>query len=103
MKKTEILIKILLAILFVGCLFDWEYGYYQLVRFLGMVGFAILAYGQYKKNDTWFVIWLASAILINPIFKISLGREIWNIVDIIWAFLLVGSIYINKQIKGEKK
>ena len=68
-----------------------------------MVGFAILAYGQYKKNDTWFVIWLASAILINPIFKISLGKEIWNIVDIIWAVLLIGSIFLTKQAKGEKE
>ncbi|MPM04915.1 hypothetical protein SDC9_51196 [bioreactor metagenome] len=100
MKLTETIIKIVLSILFLVCLLDMPYGYFQLVRFLGMVGFAILAYNTYQKNQTWFVIWLASAILINPIFKISLGREIWNIVDVIWAILLIASIFI-KQTKTE--
>ncbi len=100
MKLNETIIKIVLSILFLVCLLDMPYGYFQLVRFLGMVGFAILAYNTYQKNQTWFVIWLASAILINPIFKISLGREIWNIVDVIWAILLIASIFI-KQTKTE--
>jgi len=100
MKLTETIIKIVLSILFLVCLLNMPYGYFQLVRFLGMVGFAILAYNTYQKNQTWFVIWLASAILINPIFKISLGREIWNIVDVIWAILLIASIFI-KQTKTE--
>lgn len=97
MKGTEI-IKIVLSILFFVCLFDMPYGYFQLVRFLGMVGFAILAYNNYQKSQTWFTIWLASTILINPFFKIALGREIWNIVDIILAIILIASIFIN-QIK----
>ena len=96
-SNTENVIKIVLAILFVCCLFDLPYGYYQLVRFLGMVGFAILAYNQYQKNQTWFIIWFASAILINPLFKISLGRELWNFMDIFWAMLLVLSIFIRKK------
>lgn len=100
MKLTETIIKIILSILFLVCLLDMPYGYFQLVRFLGMVGFAILAYNNYQKYQTWFVIWLASAVLINPILKISLGREIWNIVDVIWAILLIASIFI-KQTKTE--
>lgn len=36
--KVEIAIKVILAILLVGCLYDWSYGYYQLVRFLGIGG-----------------------------------------------------------------
>ncbi len=60
-----------------------------------MVGFGILAFNQYQKNQGLLITWLASAILINPIFKISLGREIWNVVDVIWAILLLASIFIN--------
>lgn len=101
-KKLNI-IKIILIFLFIGCLFDWEYGYYQLVRFLGMVGFGILAFNSYEKNKTWFLIWLSSAILINPIFKIALGRELWNIVDIIWAILLMVSIFIKETKDTERK
>ena len=96
MKSTEAPIKIILSILFLVCLLDMPYGYFQLVRFLGMVGFAILAFKNYQKNQGFFVLWLASAILINPIFKISLGRDIWNIIDVIWAILLVASIFFNQ-------
>ncbi|MBD3627660.1 DUF6804 family protein [Cyclobacterium sp.] len=96
MKVKENIIKIVLSILFLVCLLDMPYGYFQLVRFLGMVGFGILAYHNYQKNQTWFAIWLASAILINPIFKISLGREIWNFVDVIWAIILIASILIHQ-------
>lgn len=101
LNRILLFVKIFLAILFVGCLFDMTYGYFQLVRFLGMVGFGVLALNSYKKNKTWFAIWVSSAILINPIFKIALGREIWNVVDIIWALLLMVSIFIEKKERGE--
>jgi hypothetical protein len=37
-------IKIVLALLFFLCLADMPYGFYQLVRFSGLIGFSILAY-----------------------------------------------------------
>ena len=90
-------IRLVLALMLLLCLLDWSYGYYQLVRFLGMVGFAYLAYNDFNKNKMWSYIWIASAILINPIVKIALGRTIWNIVDVIWAVLLIASvIYQNR-------
>ena len=99
MSKILIFIKILLSILLFGCLFEMSYGYYQLVRFFGMVSFGILAFLTFESNKVWFVIWLSSAILINPIFKIALGREIWNIIDIIWSILLIVSIFIKTENK----
>ena len=90
-------LKLGLAILFLVCLFNMPYGYYQLVRFLGMVGFAVLAYQNYQKNQTWFVIWLASALLINPFIKVSLGRSLWNVADVVWAILLVWSIFEDRR------
>ena len=93
-------IKIILSILFLVCLFDMPYGYYQFVRFLGMIGFGLLAFDNYQKNQTWFVIWISSALLINPFFKIALGRDMWNIVDVIWAVLLIVSMILNKKDVG---
>lgn len=87
------ILKVTLAFLFLLCLLDWSYGYYQLVRFVGMVGFIILAYKEYKNNRQWVWVWVASAILINPLVKIALGRTIWNIMDIVWAVLLIISIF----------
>ena len=37
-------IKVILEILFFICLVDMPYGYYQFVRFAGLIGIAILAY-----------------------------------------------------------
>jgi len=90
-------IKIILSILFLVCLLDMPYGYYQFVRFIGMVGFGLLAFENYQKNQTWFVIWISSALLINPFFKIALGRDMWNIIDLIWAVLLIVSMTLNKR------
>ena len=87
------IVKTGLSVLFLLCLLDWQYGFYQLVRFLGMIGFGILAYNEYEENKNWFVVWISSLILINPFFKIALGRELWNIVDVIWVILLLFSIY----------
>lgn len=90
----EKIIKIGLALLLLGCLADMPYGYFQIVRFLGMIGFGVLAFQEKEKgNDGFFILWLGSAILINPIFKISLGRELWNVVDVIWAVILIATIF----------
>ena len=63
-----------------------------------MIGFGILAYRAYKRKDnTYLVIWTASAILINPIIKIYLGRELWNIIDVIWAIGLIISLKTEKE------
>jgi len=92
MEKT---IKIILAILFLICLTDMPYGYYQFVRFVGLIGFAILA-SQSNKQDrqTETIIYCGLALLFQPIFKITLGREIWNIVDLITGIGLIISIFI---------
>jgi len=96
MKNLFIYIKILLIVLLSLCLLDMPYGYYQLVRFLGMIGFAVLGYVSLNKSNLWAVTWFSSALLINPIFKISLGRDIWNVVDIVWVILLVISMFFKK-------
>lgn len=92
------IIKIILATLFLLCLFNMPYFFYQFVRTIGMVGFALLAYyDSSKKDKTLMIIWLLSAVIINPIFKIALGRTLWNIMDIIWAIILVVTLFYDKR------
>jgi hypothetical protein len=93
---TKIIIKLILTVLFLLCLADWEYGYYQFVRFLGMIGFLLLA-GYDKENKAMLTLWISSAILINPFFKIALGRTLWNFVDVVWAIILVASMIYEKK------
>ena len=61
-----------------------------------MTGFILLAYIDKEKEDkTIMIIWICSAILINPIVKIALGRAIWNIVDVIWSIGLIASLIMD--------
>ena len=94
----ERIIKIVLSILFFICLLDMPYGYYQLVRFIALIGFGILAYqANQKQNQTLLVIYCALALLFQPFFKIALGRELWNIVDVIVGMGLLISIFKGKS------
>lgn len=88
------IIKIVLAVLFFVCLLDMPYGYYQLVRFLAMIGFSVLAYAAYEQGlTTEAVVYICLAILFQPLIKIALGREIWNVVDVIVGIGLIISIF----------
>lgn len=94
----EKLIKIILAILLLLCLIDFPYGFYQLVRFIALVGFGILAFKEYEKdNQSGMIIYIVLALLFQPLIKISLGRTLWNIVDIIVALYLFYEVLIKKQ------
>ncbi len=79
------------------------YGFYQFVRFAGLIGFAILAYQAYEQGkQTEIIIYGGLALLFQPFFKIALGREMWNIVDIIVGVGLIVSIFIKKNLPNEK-
>lgn len=94
----ERIIKIVLAVLFFICLLDMPYGYYQLVRFIAVIGFGILAYqANQQQNQTLLVIYCALALLFQPFFKIALGRELWNMVDVIVGMGLLISIFKGKS------
>ena len=43
-------IKIILSILLFICLADLPYGYYQFIRFAGLVGFGFLAYEAHQNG-----------------------------------------------------
>ena len=91
-------IKIVLAILFFLCLADMPYGFYQFVRFAGLIGFAILVYQAIQQGrQTEMIIYGVLALLFQPFFKIALGRQIWNIVDVVVGIGLFISIFMKPK------
>ena len=86
------LLKVIMAILLLLCLVDMPYGFYELVRFGAAIAFVYLSYDYFKsKNDGLGFTFAALALLFQPFFKITLGRAIWNFVDVLVA---VGLIYL---------
>jgi hypothetical protein len=102
MKKNRLMfqtiIKTILAILFLLCLLHMPYAYYEAVRFVGMLGFVMLAYYHYQqKHKTEVIIYVALALLFQPFIKVALGRTGWNIVDVIVSIGLIISIFLTRK------
>lgn len=97
-------IKIILAISFFICLFDMPYGYYEFVRFIALMGFGFLALKSISKgNNNKTFIFLGLAFLFQPFFKITLGRTIWNLIDLLVGIGLLISFLKNKASVKLKK
>jgi hypothetical protein len=95
-------IKISLAILFFICLAKMPYGYFQFVRLASLVGFGILAYKTNEEGTkTEAIIYVVLGILFQPLIKITLSREIWNIVDLIVGIGLIVSIFMKMKTPKE--
>lgn len=88
------IIKIILALVLFLCIFDMPYSFFQFVRFVAFIGFSYLAYqsNQYGKTKEMFL-YGGLALLFQPFFKIALGRELWNFVDVIVAIGLLWSLF----------
>lgn len=96
-------IKIILAAMLFLCLADMPYGYYELVRFVAMVGFVILANDSRQQDrQTEMIIYIGLALLFQPFFKIALGREMWNVVDVIVGAALLISAWVQHKKDREK-
>lgn len=82
--------RIILAIALLLCLCNMPYGYYTLIRFACSIIFAVLAIdAKSKGTNTSMTIYIALALLFQPFFKIALGKDLWNILDIVTAIILV--------------
>jgi hypothetical protein len=86
-------IKFALAVLVILFLVGLPANYIELVRYLLMVGFAYMGFSNLKSSNNLAFIYFALAILYQPIFKISLGQDIWNVIDVIVAAGLVYSSF----------
>ncbi len=78
------------------------YGFYQLVRFAGLIGFVILAYQAHEQGrQNEMIIYVGLALLFQPFFKVALGRQLWNIVDVIVGIGLLISMF-TKPKEGQR-
>jgi len=92
------IVKIILAAIFLFCLLHMPYSYYQTVRFASLLGFALLAYKSYEqKQIEQMIVYIGLAVLFQPFIKVALGRGGWNVVDVVVAVGLIGSIVWDKK------
>lgn len=88
-------LRIGLAILCGLCFFKMPYAYYEIFRLIAMCSFIYL---MFKDDDLWDTVWMLSAIVVQPLFKMPINRDEWLVIDGIWIVLLAVS-YINIEMK----
>jgi len=83
-------LKLVLAIALLLCLVPMPYGYYMLVRIVATILFVIFARQYYlAKKEELAITFGVLALFFQPLIKISLGRGVWNMVDVVVAILLL--------------
>ena len=106
MSVYKLVIKhhwLIMAVILLTCLLDMPYGYYQLVRFVAMVVFGINAFNYgVKENSSLMIIMGTLALLFQPLFPITLGRTIWNIIDVVVAIFLL-YLWYKEVLDTERK
>ncbi len=89
---------IILAALLLVCLGPMPYGYYQLVRFVAMVMFAVFAYNKWQNGQQLLaIVFGALTLLFQPFIKVALGRVIWNVTDVVISLGLIGLYLYEKK------
>ncbi len=99
MKKE---IYIILAAMLLLCLAHMPYGYFMIVRLVATIAFGLMAYKYYtsQKMPAAYTFGLL-ALLFQPIYKIALGRVVWNVIDVIVALLLIGLYFLERKNQKE--
>ncbi len=74
------------------------YGYYVFLR-LAICGLGIfMAYMSYRGNVKWLMwVFIAVAVLFNPLIPIHLTREIWKPIDVICTIIFLCSVIPRKD------
>jgi hypothetical protein len=86
----------LCAALLVLALAPMPYGYYTFLRLVVTIVACITAFSFYKEGHvTWAWIFGLVGILFNPLIQVHLSRDIWMILDLLAAGLMLKASKIN--------
>lgn len=83
-------LQIVGAVLLLLCFLPLPYGFYTIVRVVMAIMSVYFAFDYFVKDKKDLAItFVVIALLFQPFFKLALGREVWLIVDVAVAILLL--------------
>lgn len=83
-------IQIIGAVVLLLCILPLPYGFFTIVRVVITFISLYFAYEYFTNNKKGLALTFAViAVLFQPFVKLPLGREVWLVVDIIVAILLL--------------
>lgn len=97
-QRPHLIPTIIVALMLLGALAPWPYGYYQLLRFVTCGVGVYVAFVAYQWQKMW-VVWLFGfiALLFNPLIVIHLSRELWQLIDFVCAVLFTTVAFVLKK------
>ena len=102
-KEAPLIFWILPVIMILIANLKMPYGYYSLMKVIVSASCLLGTIEEYKrgavKSQAWFIITVSFAILYNPLIKISLGRNLWIIVNILTIVLFIMHYLHFKKLK----
>lgn len=103
-NRPHLIPCLIAAAMLLAAVGTWPYGYYMVVRVVTCGVAVYVAFFSLGNNVTWAA-WVFGimAVVFNPIIKFHLGKEGWQLMDVIAAVLmLVAVVAIKKkpEVKG---
>lgn len=77
------------VVLFVLTILPWDYGYYIFLRLAVTACSAAIAVKVWRDSGIWGPIFAASALLYNPIIRVSFDENIWTLINFVSAVLFI--------------
>ena len=103
-NRSHLIPCIIAALILFGALWDWPYGYYQLLRFAVCGVSVYVAFMAYVWKKLWAA-WLFGfiAVLFNPLIPVHLSRELWQPIDFACALLFAVVAFVLKRPEQKKQ
>ncbi len=90
--------RIVAALFLLWGLVPNPYGYYILLRFVvcGVCSYTAFRYALDRRSGSAWLFGVLG-VVYNPLFPVYLTREIWLIMDLVTAILLLWSLYRDRS------
>ena len=103
-KRPHAIPSAIAALVLLGALLPWPYGYYQLLRFITCGTAIYIAFKAWCWQKMWAVVVFGfMALLFNPLIPIHFSREAWQPIDVICAALFCYAAFVLRDPSGENK
>ena len=95
-KNKTTLPKLSAILILVIMIFGIEYSIYDILRLVccGLLGY-ILYYE--KEKIGWAITWIVSILILQPLLKLNLERDLWILIDVILIAILIGSLISSNR------
>jgi outer membrane protein assembly factor BamB len=104
MKMTKNWFKpipcIITSLMLFGALLNWPNGYYMMLKIVvSIVSIYMVIIAYFWRKKLVILPFIIVAVLFNPIFPISLSRNLWLLIDILSGILFIVSSLVLKQLE----